>query len=105
MGDLLQIGFPVLASFPYSWQGAKSSKSPRAEASRDSAMRGVPLHLYYMHFSQCARPMGSGRPQWAAGEYDVILQELKTHILEHKSLGYLDFSICYQLKTNICHFF
>ncbi len=73
MEGLLQIGFPVLASFQFSWQGAKSSKSPRAEASRDSAMRGVPVHVYYMHFSQYAHPMGSGRPQLAAGEYLIIL--------------------------------
>ncbi len=44
-------------------------KKSQSEASRDSAMRGVPLHVYYIHLSQYAHPMGSGRPQWAAGEY------------------------------------
>ncbi len=73
MGGLLQIGFPVLASFQYSWQGAKSSKSPRAEASRDSAMRGVPLNVYCMHYGQYAHPMGSGRPQLAAGESNIVI--------------------------------
>ncbi len=37
-------------------------------ALRDSAMRGVPLHVYNIHFSQCDHPMGSSRPPWAAGE-------------------------------------
>ena len=44
--------FPALASCQNSWQGAKMCKSPRAEASRDSAMRGVRLHVYYIYFGQ-----------------------------------------------------
>ena len=32
-------------------------------------MRGVPLHIYCIHFSQQTDPMGSGRPPWEAGEY------------------------------------
>ncbi len=46
------MGFPVLAHCQYSWEGAKIGKSPRAEASRDSAMRGVRLHIYYIYFGQ-----------------------------------------------------
>ncbi len=49
---LLQIGITVLASCQYSWQGAKICKSPRIEASCDSAMRGVCLHVYYIYFGQ-----------------------------------------------------
>ena len=48
----LQIGFPVLASCQYSWKGGKMCTSPRAEASRDSPMRGARLHLYYTYFGQ-----------------------------------------------------
>ncbi len=43
-----------------------------AEASRDSAMRGVPLHVYCIHLSQETHPMGSGRPPWAAGELIIF---------------------------------
>ena len=43
-------------------------KNSQAEVSRDSAMRGVPLHIYYIQFGQCTHPMGHGRPPWAAGE-------------------------------------
>ncbi len=39
-------------------------------------MRGVPFHVYYIHFSQCAHPMGSGRPQWAAGEYLIFIKNI-----------------------------
>ncbi len=46
------MGFPVLASCQCCWQGAKIGKSPRGEASRESAMRGVRLHLYYIYFGQ-----------------------------------------------------
>ncbi len=46
------MGSPALASCQCSWQGAKIGKSPRAEASRDSAMRGVRLHIYYIYFGQ-----------------------------------------------------
>ncbi len=45
------MGFPVLASCQCCWLGAKIGKSPRAEASRDSAIRGVRLHLYYIYIS------------------------------------------------------
>ncbi len=31
-------------------------------------MRGVPLRVYYIKFSQYTHPMGSGRPPWVAGE-------------------------------------
>ncbi len=43
-------------------------------------MRGVPFHVYYLHFSQYAHPMGSGRPQWAAGECtnSTLLHPLST---------------------------
>ena len=40
--------------------------------SRGSAMRGAPLHVYYIQFSQYTHPMGSGRPPWAAGEYVMV---------------------------------
>ncbi len=43
-------------------------KKSQAEASRDSAMRGAPLHVYYIQFGQYTHPMGSGWPPWAAGE-------------------------------------
>ncbi len=46
-------------------------KKSQTEASRDSAVRGVPFHVYYLHFGQYAHPMGSGRPQWAAGEFPM----------------------------------
>ncbi len=48
---------------------------PKNEASRDSAMRGVPLHVYYIHVSQYAHPMGSGRLQWTAGENMYTMHE------------------------------
>ncbi len=50
---------------------SQNLKKSQAEASRDSAMRGVPLHVYYILFSQYTYPMGSGRPPWAAGEYSI----------------------------------
>ncbi len=65
------MGFPVLASCQCGWQGAKIGKSPRAEASRDSGMRGVRLHIYYIYFGQLVHPIGSNRPRWAAGEYQI----------------------------------
>ena len=43
-------------------------KKSQGEASRDSAMRGAPLHVYYIQFGQYTHPMDSGRPPWAAGE-------------------------------------
>ncbi len=46
------MGSPVLASCQCGWQGAKIGKSLRGKASRDSAMRGVPLHIYYIYFGQ-----------------------------------------------------
>ena len=44
----------------------------QAEASRDSALRGGPLHVYYIQFRQYAYPMGSGRPPRAAGELYIV---------------------------------
>ncbi len=49
-------------------------------------MRGVPLHVYYIHFSQYTHPMGSGRPPLAAGEFEYFLQllvESKFSLLEY----------------------
>ncbi len=46
------MGFAVLASCQCGWQGAKIGKSPRAEALRDSEMRGVRLYINYIYFSQ-----------------------------------------------------
>ncbi len=43
----------------------------------NSVMRGVPLHIYYIQFSQYTHPVGSGRPPWTAGE-------LNTYILKQK---------------------
>ncbi len=34
-------------------------------------MRGVPLHVYYIHFRQYIHPIGSDRPPWAAGEFSI----------------------------------
>ncbi len=65
------MGFPVLASCQCGWHGAKIGKSPRAEASRGSAMRGVDLHIYYIYFGQYVHPIGSNWPPWAAGEYAI----------------------------------
>ena len=48
-------------------------KKPQAEASRDSAMRGVALHI---HFGQCSHPMGSGQPPLAAGEFYIALKHV-----------------------------
>ncbi len=39
----------------------------------DSAMRGVPLHIFCIDFSQL-HPIGSNRPPWAAGESLIIHQ-------------------------------
>ncbi len=68
----------------WSWELGKSLKSDfslkilspatvksQAEASRDSAMRGVPLYTYYVQFGQYTHLMGSGRPPWAAGELTI----------------------------------
>ena len=49
-----------------------NKKKSHAEASRDSAMRGAPLHVYYILFGQYTHPIGSVRPPWAAGEYQIL---------------------------------
>ncbi len=41
--------------------------------SRYSAMRDVPLHVYYIHFGQYTHPMCSHRPPLAAGGYRISL--------------------------------
>ncbi len=41
---------------------------PRPQHCATAYLRGVPLHVYYMQFSQDTHPMGNGRPPWAAGE-------------------------------------
>ena len=52
------------------WQGASlAGKVPILDSY--SAMRGVPLHVYYINFGQYTHPMGSDRPPWAAGEYYI----------------------------------
>ena len=59
------------------WQVARVAgkvpnlKKSQAEASRDSAMRGAPLHVYYIQFGQYPHPIVSSRPPWAAGEYEI----------------------------------
>ncbi len=50
----------------------------QAEASRDSAMRGAPLHVYYIQLGQYTHPMGSSRPPWAAGEYVILYSVYQT---------------------------
>ena len=60
--------FPNIGRLPLWLARCQILKKSQTEALRGSAMRGVPLHVYYIHFSQCAHPMGSGRPPWAAGE-------------------------------------
>ncbi len=51
-------------------------------------------YSYYMHLSQYAHPMGSGRPQWAAGEYHICDKDLATffcgmqlNLVAFKNLG------------------
>ncbi len=36
-----------------------------------SSMRGVPLHMYYIHFGQYSHPIGSGWPPLAAGKFSI----------------------------------
>ncbi len=38
-------------------------------------MRGVPLHVYYIRLGQYINPIGSDRPQWAAGELLIALSQ------------------------------
>ena len=44
---------------------------PSVTTSLAAANRPMDLIFDYLHFSQYAHPMGSGRPQWADGEYDM----------------------------------
>ncbi len=66
-------GFPVerigsIGRVPVWLAKCQIRKKSQAEVLRDSAMQGVPLHVYYIHFAQYSHPMGSGRPPLAAGE-------------------------------------
>ncbi len=78
-------GFPLqqfgsIGRVPVWLEKCQIWKKPQVEAWRDSAMRGVPLHVYYIHFGQYTHPMGSDRPPLAAGEYVItIFQNMTSH--------------------------
>ena len=114
-------GFPLeqfgsIGSVPVWLAKCQIWKRSQAEISRDSAMRGVPLHVYYIHFSQYTHPMGSDRPPLAAGESIIgifcsvrvrIPLVIRTHRTLISSMSYasmlLTVWICKQVRLWICH--
>ncbi len=54
-------------------QQEASTKAKFEKKPPDEALRGVRLHVYYIHFGQYIHPIGSDRPLWVAGEYFLTL--------------------------------
>ncbi len=72
------------------WQVTNvAGKVPKSPKPKHCAMRGVPLHVYYIQFGQYTQPMGSGRPPWAAGEYLIVSEHFDFSVsLNGKIISY-----------------
>ncbi len=49
-------------------------------------MRGVRLHVYYIHFSQYIHPIGSNQPLWAAGELLILYEKRQSFSVKQSLL-------------------